>query len=79
MDRGQARLEHSKEMFVQALSNIPPRPAKRNRPLKNLVNYYRKDLEHCDDEIPCNLERFGFRHTMTFSDFIYEVTWGQSR
>lgn len=71
----EAMLEINKETFVYALERIPSRPAKRNRPLKDLVNKYRLDLEDCNDEIPLNLSRFGMRARMTFSDFIYDVTW----
>jgi hypothetical protein len=69
-----AILEVSKVMFVEALRQLPSRPAKRNRPLKDLVNRYRRELENCEDEIPVNLRRFGTQERMSFSDFIYDVT-----
>jgi hypothetical protein len=76
MDKNEAMLEIHKETFAEALRNIASRPAKRNRPLKDLVNKFRRELEHCDDEIPETLTRFGMpRNFMSYSDFIYEVTW----
>jgi hypothetical protein len=71
----QGMLEVRKEIFVEALRRIPSRPAERNRPLKDLVNNYRLDLENCADEIPLNLTRFGMAERMSYSDFIYDVIW----
>jgi hypothetical protein len=75
MNRDQAMLEILKEQFVEALRNMPARPPVRNRPLKDLVTKYR-ELEHCTDEIPCNVTRFGMTASMTYEDFIYAVIWG---
>jgi hypothetical protein len=75
MNKDQAMLEIIKEQFVEALRNMPARPPVRNRPLKDLVSKYR-ELEHCTDEIPCNVTRFGMTAGMTYEDFIYAVIWG---
>ena len=74
-NKDQAMLEILKEQFVEALHKMPARSRARNRPLKDVVNKYR-ELEHCVDEIPCNLTRFGMTASMSYEDFIYAVTWG---
>jgi len=70
------RPEVSKKMFVEALAEIESRHPKRNAPLRKLVERFRQELEDCQDELvmPYRLRRF-FPDTMTFSNFIYEVTW----
>jgi hypothetical protein len=40
-----------------------------------LVSHYRTKLEHCEDELPFDVERFGLHGPMTYDDFIYAVTW----
>jgi hypothetical protein len=72
--RAMARLKIEQESFVEALRSVPSRSPERNRPLKDLVNRYRTALEHCEDDIPCDLSRFGIQRGMSYSDFIYEVS-----
>jgi hypothetical protein len=69
-----ARIQVSKEIFVNALREIPSGPARvRDSRLRKLAAHYRLELENCTDEIPCDLTRWGFRGSMTFDDFIYEA------
>ena len=75
MDAKQGLLEISKKMFVRALRKSPRRAPGNNRRLKNLVIRFRYELGNCTDEIPCNLERFGFHYRITFAYFIDKVIW----
>lgn len=71
----QGLLEISKNMFVQALRESPRRAPENNRWLRDLVIRFRYELGNCTDEIPCNLERFGFRRRITFAYLINKVIW----
>ena len=69
-----ALIQVSKEMFVNALREIPSGPARvRDSRLRKLALRYKLDLENCTDEIPCDLTRWGFQGSMTFDDFLYEA------
>ena len=70
-----SRLSVSRDIFLSELRKMPSRPASRNRPLKDLVSRFRRDLGDCTDEIPLNLSRFGMAERMSFSNFLYLVTW----
>ena len=75
MDAKQDVVEISKKMFVRALRKSPRRAPGNNRRLRNLVIHFRYELGNCTDEIPCNLERFGFHHRITFAYLIHKVIW----
>ena len=73
MNAKQGLLEINKKEFVRALKRSPRREAENNRPLRHLVIRFRYELGNCTDEIPCNLERFGFHRRITFAYLINEV------
>lgn len=75
MNAKQGLLEISKKMFVRELRESPRRTPGNNRWLRDLVIRFRYELGNCTDEIPCNLERFGFHSRTTFAYFINEVIW----
>jgi hypothetical protein len=75
MNAKQGLLKISKKMFVRALRESPRSAQGNNRWLRDLVIRFRYELGNCTDEIPCNLERFGFHRGTTFAYFINEVIW----
>jgi hypothetical protein len=75
MNAKQCLLEISKKMFVRALRESPRRAVGNNRWLRDLGIRFRYELGNCTDEIPCNLERFGFHRRITFASFINKVIW----
>lgn len=77
MEGNQGRIEIDKQLFVDELKKIRVGSTRtRDSQLRKLVGRYRDRLGGCTDEIPCDLERFGFPHgtTMSFDNFIYEIT-----
>jgi hypothetical protein len=75
MNAKQGLLEINKKMFVRALRESPRPEPGNNRWLRHLVIRFRYELGNCTDEIPCNLERFGFHRRITFAYLINKVIW----
>jgi len=68
--------ETSKKLLVEQLRGIPSSPARvRDSRLRKLAIQFKGELENCGDLIPCNLEKWGFRASMSFDEFIYEAIY----
>jgi len=73
MNAKQDPVEISKKKFVRALRESPRAASGSNRWLRDLTIRFRYELGNCTDEIPFNLESFGFHSRMTFAYLIKRV------
>ena len=76
MEMNQNQIKIEQECFVAELKDILTFPNRtRDSRLRELGTKYRETLGDCTDNIPCDLERFGFPHgtTMSFDRFIYNI------
>jgi hypothetical protein len=75
MNTKQDPIEISKKKFVRALRESPRPASENNRWLRDLTIRFRYELGNCTDEIPFNLESFGFHRRITFAYLINKVIW----
>jgi len=68
-------IEISKKKFIRALRESPRPALGNNRWLRDLTIRFRYELGNCTDEIPFDLERFGFHRRITFAYLINKVIW----